>query len=148
MSVDANDTSSNQFVDTNILVYAHDTSAGMKHSRAKYLLQTLWKSRKGCISIQVLQEFYVNVTRKVAAPLSALETARIIQELTTWKIHTPEVNDILEAIDVQQRYHIAFWDAMIIWSAARLGCEVLWSEDLNPGQTYEGVRVKNPFAAD
>lgn len=145
MSVDAHSVSVNQFVDTNVLVYAHDVSAGMKHTRARYLLQTLWRSKCGCMSIQVLQEFSANITRKVAAPLSAAETAEVVRELAAWKIHMPEVNDILEAIRVQQRYRISFWDAMIVWSAARLGCDVLWSEDLNPGQTYEGVRVENPF---
>jgi predicted nucleic acid-binding protein len=145
MSVNPDAISTDQFVDTNVLVYAHDISAGMKHDCAKHLLQTLWKSKLGCASIQVLQEFYANITRKVAAPLNASETAQVIQELAVWKIHTPEVNDILEAIRVQQRYQLSFWDAMIVWSAARLGCTVIWSEDLNPGQTYEGVRVQNPF---
>jgi predicted nucleic acid-binding protein len=148
MSDDVNDSATGQFIDTNVLVYAHDISAGIKHTRARRLLQTLWKGKRGCMSIQVLQEFYANITRKVAAPLSAAETARVIQELAVWKIHTPEVNDILEAIRVQQRNQLSFWDAMIVWSAARLGCAVLWSEDLNHGQTYEGVRVQNPFAVD
>ncbi|HOU12565.1 MAG TPA: PIN domain-containing protein [Anaerolineae bacterium] len=148
MSGDVNDSTTGQFVDTNVLVYAHDVSAGMKHTRARRLLQTLWKSKQGCMNIQVLQEFYANITRKVTAPLSAAETVRIIQELAAWKIHTPEVNDILEAIRVQQRYHLSFWDAMIVWSAARLGCAILWSEDLNHGQIYEGVQVQNPFVDD
>ena len=148
MSGDVNDSATDQFVDTNILIYAHDTSAGMKQTRARHLLQTLWESKRGCMSIQVLQEFYTNITRKVSAPLSTSETARVIQELAVWKIHTPEVNDILEAIRVQQRYQLSFWDAMIVWSAARLGCAVLWSEDLNHGQTYEGVQVQNPFASE
>lgn len=146
MSVNIDDIPTDQFIDTNVLVYAHDISAGVKHARAKHLLQELWKSKQGCLSIQVLQEFYINITRKVAAPLSASETAQIIQALAVWKIHTPQANDILEAVRVQQRYHLSFWDAMIVWSAARLGCAVLWSEDLDPGQTYEGVQVRNPFA--
>jgi len=147
MNVEPEEASSYQFVDTNILVYAHDISAGMKHGQARRLLQRLWRTKCGCLSIQVLQEFYANITRKVTIPLSAPDVVQIIQELTVWKIHSPEVNDILEAIRVQQRYQISFWDAMIVWSAARLGCEVLWSEDLNPGQMYEGVRVQNPFEA-
>ncbi len=145
MSGDMNDSATGQFIDTNVLVYAHDISAGIKHTRARHLLQTLWKSKQGCMSIQVLQEFYANITHKVAAPLSAAETARVIQALAVWKIHAPAVNDILEAIRVQQYYHLSFWDAMIVWSAARLGCSILWSEDLNHGQTYEGVHVQNPF---
>jgi len=121
-----------QFVDTNILIYAHDLSAGPKHDRARELLQTLWRERSGCLSIQVLQEFYVNVTRKVAHPLSS-------------EIHRPGVDDVLNAVRMQQRYQLAFWDAMILTSAHRLGCEVVWSEDLNAGQAYESMQVRNPF---
>ncbi len=134
-----------QFVDTNILIYAHDRSAGLKHDRAIALLKDLWEARAGGLSIQVFQEFYVNVTHKVAHPLSPEETAQIIADLSTWQIHRPDTNDILEAIRLQTRLQFSFWDAMILTSARRLGCETVWSEDLNAGQAYEGVVVQNPF---
>lgn len=134
-----------QFVDTNSLIYAHDLSAGPKHDRARELLQTLWRERSGCLSIQVLQEFYVNVTRKVAHPLSSEAAAQIIADLAVWQIHRPGVDDVLNAVRMQQRYQLAFWDAMILTSAHRLGCEVVWSEDLNAGQAYESMQVRNPF---
>lgn len=134
-----------QFVDTNILVYAHDTSAGAKRDRAARLLEDVWESRLGCLSIQVLQEFYVNITRKVAHPLDSGIAARILADLSAWRVHAPEACDVEGAIEIQRRYGISFWDAMILQSAVQLGCEVVWSEDLNPDQVYEGVRVVNPF---
>jgi len=134
-----------QFVDTNILIYAHDTSAGQKHSRAKELMRDLWQSGKGCLSIQVLQEFYVNVTQKVTKPLSAEAAAQIIADLSVWEMHCPTMEDVLEAIRLHKRYQISFWDAMILASALQLGCQVLWSEDLNPGQFHGLVEVQSPF---
>jgi predicted nucleic acid-binding protein len=134
-----------QFVDTNILVYAHDRSAGEKHVRAQDLLRRLWQSGEGCLSIQVLQEFYVNVTQKVAKPLAASVAARLVADLGVWRVHRPGVEDILDAIRLQQRYQISFWDAMIVESAIQLGCQNIWSEDLNPGQDYGGVLVVYPF---
>lgn len=134
-----------QFVDTNVLVYAHDRSAGIKHEQAKELLQKLWETEKGCLSIQVLQEFYVTITRKVTKPQTAEQASQIIASLGKWRIHSPTVNDVQEAIEIQSRYGISFWDAMIIRSAVCLGCGALWSEDLNTGQRYVSVTVSNPF---
>lgn len=135
-----------QFVDTNVLVYAHDTSAGKKHDRAKSLVAELWQSGNGCLSVQVLQEFYVTVTQKVHRPLAPETASRIIEYLSNWRVHAPDACDVLEAIRIQQRYAVSFWDAMIIRSAQALGCRAIWSEDLNPGQDYGEVKVINPFA--
>jgi len=134
-----------QFVDTNILVYAYDITASDKHRRARQLVLDLWESGTGCLSIQVLQEFYVTATRKIARPLPAFQAAQIISDLSVWPTHSPKADDILAAIDIQQHYGIAFWDAMILISAMRMGCITLWSEDLNSGQTYEQVLVRTPF---
>lgn len=133
------------FVDTNILVYAHDVSAGDKHLQAKALVSKLWKSGQGCLSIQVLQEFYVTLTQKVARPLPPDLAARIISDLSQWHLHVPDVEDILEAIEVQKRNKLSFWDAMVICSAKKLNCTLLFTEDLNSGQLYEGVMAQNPF---
>ena len=135
------------FVDTNILVYAHDSSAGAKHERAKQLLAELWGNRMGCLSIQVLVEFYVTVTRKVARPLDNEEAMQIVEELAHWRVHAPRAIDVIEAIRLHRQYNISLWDAFVIWSAASQSCAVLWSEDLNSGQLYAGVRVQNPFLA-
>jgi predicted nucleic acid-binding protein len=137
-----------QFVDTNIVIYAYDVHAGAKHIKARALMNDLWRLQTGRLSIQVLQEFYVNITQKIAQPVDIPTATQIISDLSEWTVYAPIPHDVMDAIRVQQRYRISFWDAMIVWSAARLGCEVLWSEDLNPGQTYEGVRVKNPFRSE
>lgn len=137
-----------QFVDTNVLVYAHDKSADQKHAQAKKLIQELWLSGSGCLSVQVLQEFYVTVTKKVAQPMAVDSAIGVISDLAFWRMHPPTAHDVLMAIDLQRRCSISFWDAMIIWSAAQLGCTVIWSEDLNPGQLYEGVKIRNPFSQE
>ena len=134
-----------QFVDTNILIFAHNRSAGDKHIQARDLIRTLWQSGEGCLSIQVLQEFYVNVTQKVAKPLTPDMAAQIIADLSVWQVYRPGVEDVLDAIRLQGRYQISFWDAMIVSSAIQLGCQTIWSEDLNPGQVYDSVAVTNPF---
>lgn len=134
-----------RFVDTNVLVYAHDYSAGVKHDQAQALLEQLWESRDGCLSVQVLQEFFVSVTRKIAKPLGADTAKEIIADLSHWHVHVPAADDVLGAIGIHQRTGISFWDAMIIRSAAEMGCAVLYSEDLNAGQEYSGVRAENPF---
>ncbi len=134
-----------QFVDTNILLYAYDRSAGNKFTVANELLQRLWVNRNGCISIQVLQEFTYNVNRKVKTILSEEVTKQIVQEYAQWRVFSQRVADICAAITVQQRDQLSFWDAMIVYSADVLGCTTLWSEDLNHGQKYLGVEVKNPF---
>ena len=139
------DDSSLQFVDTNILVYAHDRSAGEKYHQARAAIQSLWDSGLGCLSVQVLQEFYVTLTRKVMRPVSPDEARRLVADLSTWRVHSPDAEDVLGAIDLQQRYQLSFWDAMILLSAIRAGAQTVLSEDLNPGQDYDGVRVIDPL---
>ena len=134
-----------RFVDTNILLYAHDVSAGTKRDEARTLVEQLWESREGCLSVQVLQEFFVNVTRKIARPLDAETAKEVVADLSHWHAHVPAADDVLGAIGIHQRTGISFWDAMIVRSAAEMGCAVLYSEDLNGGQEYSGVRVENPF---
>ncbi|MBX3058105.1 MAG: PIN domain-containing protein [Anaerolineae bacterium] len=140
-----NDKPGEQFVDTNVAVYAYDLSAGKRQEQAKSLLNRLWQARIGCLSIQVLQEFYNITTRKLSNPLSSQHAYNIVADLGQWRIHTPAVADVLGAVQIQQRYQLSFWDALIVRSASQLGCAILWSEDLNDGQIVEGVLVRNPF---
>jgi predicted nucleic acid-binding protein len=135
------------FVDTNILVYAYDVTAGDKHSRARALVEELWETRQGCLSVQVLQEFFVTTTRKIPKPLDAPGAARIIDDLAHWHMHAPDAGDVLAAIGIHQRTGASFWDAMILRSAKELECQTLHSEDLSSGQEYEGIQVRNPFLA-
>lgn len=133
------------FIDTNILIYAYDASTAEKHQKAFKLLQELWIGENGCISTQVLQEFYVNVTRKAPQALEPLQAASIIRDLSNWKVHRPNTEDVLAAISIQQQYQISFWDALIIRSAQESNCKTLWSEDLSNGQDYGGVKVIDPL---
>jgi predicted nucleic acid-binding protein len=133
------------FLDTNILVYAYDRSAGMKHTISLQLMEECWTNGNGCLSIQVLQEFYVCVTQKIALPLDHQVARQIVSDLANWRLHSPEASDLLQAIDFQHSYQLSFWDAMVLQSAARLGCRQLFSEDLSHGQAYGEVKVINPF---
>lgn len=134
-----------RFIDTNVLVYAHDVSAGDKHVTAKTLITDLWNQLNGCLSIQVLQEFYVVVTRKLKRPLSLTQAYQQIEDFSTWRLFTPTASDVLSAIKLQQRYQISYWDAMIVQGAIQSKCTEILSEDLNPGQHYSGIPVVNPF---
>lgn len=136
-----------QFVDTNVLVYAHDAAAGPKGDAARVLLEELWRTDAGCLSIQVLQELYVTLTQKVARPMSREQAREVIASLDQWHVHVPGVADVLDAIDLQRRHYVSFWDAMILLSASKLGCGTIWTEDLQAGRTYDGVHAKSPFAS-
>ena len=135
-----------EFVDSNVVVYAHDSSAGAKAERARSLIQELWSSGRGCLSVQVLQEFFVTVTRKVPQPLESGRAGQVVADLARWRVHAPQPEDVLEAIEIHRRRRISLWDALIVQSALQLGCAVVWSEDLSPGRVHPGVLVKNPFA--
>jgi predicted nucleic acid-binding protein len=134
-----------EFVDANILVYALDASALGKQATAARLLEALWESGSGCLSVQVLQEFFVTVTRKVARPLSIDEAAERVREFAAWRVFAPAAGDVLAAIELHKQARINFWDAMIVQAAAELACDVLWTEDLNDHQLLRGVRIRNPF---
>ena len=133
------------FVDTIILVYAHDRAAGDKHHRARVLIEKLWNSGGGVLSTQVLQELCVNVRRKSSHPLSVEETRRLIQDYSSWKIVTNTAESVIEALDIESRYNISFWDALIVQAAGSSGATVVYSEDLAHGQSYGSVRVVNPL---
>lgn len=134
------------FVDANVLVYAFDSSAGRKQQAAKALLERLWESNSGWVSIQVLQEFFVTVTKKVARPLPVEDAKARVREFAAWRVFAPAPEDVVAAIDLHTQAKIGFWDAMIVLAAAESGCDVLWTEDLTDGQVLRGVRIRNPFA--
>jgi len=121
------------FVDTNILVYAHDRDAGEKCEASRSLLRELWGARCGVISTQVLQEFYVNVTRKIGKPISLADARGVLDAYSTWQVESVLPSDVLRASELQQRYRVSFWDALIVVAAAKGGADVLMTEDLNMG---------------
>ncbi len=132
------------FVDTNILLYAHDVDAGKKHDRAKRALSQLWAERSGVISPQVLQEFYVNVTRKLAKPLARKHARKVMETYAVWCIDTSAA-EVLSACRIAEESKISFWDALICASALKAGAERLYSEDLHAGQKIAGVHIENPL---
>jgi predicted nucleic acid-binding protein len=134
------------FVDTNILMYAHDTSAGAKHERAKALVEELWRNRTGVVSTQVLQELAVNLRRKAGRPLDVKATREIVADYLTWQVVVNGGESILGALDLEGRFQVSFWDALVIHAAESSGATVLYSEDLSHGQVYGSVRVLNPLA--
>lgn len=135
------------FVDTNILMYAHDAAAGEKHQRAKTLVEELWETRSGVVSTQVLQELAVNLRRKAKRPLDVKATRDIVSDYLAWQVVVNSGDSILEALDLEARYQVSFWDALVIQAAHAAGVETLYSEDLSDGQRYGAVSVKNPFKA-
>ena len=137
---------SGEFVDTNILLYAHDNSAGSKRARAVALLERLADENAGLLSTQVLMEFFVSATRKLPKRLDESTAAAIVEDFGTWPVFAPGVADIVAGSKLAGRYKIHFWDAMILQGAVALGADVIWSEDLNAGQLYSGIPVRNPFA--
>lgn len=136
------------FVDANVLVYAFDASAGRKQQAAQALLERLWESNSGCVSIQVLQEFFVTVTKKVAKPLPVEDAKARVREFAAWSVFAPTPEDVVAAIDLHVQAKIGFWDAMVVLAAAESGCDVLWTEDLSDGQLLRGVRIRNPFVGE
>jgi predicted nucleic acid-binding protein len=135
------------FVDTNILMYAHDKDSGAKHEKAKDVVEQLWRNRSGVLSTQVLQELAVNLRRKARKPLDATATREVIADYMTWHVVINGSESILEALDIEKRYQISFWDALIVQAAQTSGAEVLYSEDLASGQQYGSLRVVNPLVA-
>jgi predicted nucleic acid-binding protein len=132
------------FVDTNILVYAHDVDQGQKHQTARDILIELMQDRSGALSPQVLQEFYVNVTRKIAKPLSKRAAREIVEDWSVWCIETTAA-EVAAAFRIEDEAKISFWDALILASAVKAGAEALLSEDLSSGQKVAGIRIRNPF---
>jgi predicted nucleic acid-binding protein len=134
-----------EFCDTNILVYAYDAAAGPKHQQAGALLERLWRDGSGALSVQVLQELFVTLTRKISRPLDVPTARGIVADLATWQVVEPATTDVLAAIDGAVRWQLSFWDALIVTAAQRAGAAVLWSEDFNNGQTFDGVTVRDPL---
>lgn len=137
-----------QFVDTNILVYAHDRSAGEKHEIAKTLIEHLWRTRSGVLSTQVLQEVCVNLRRKAGRPLSAAATRELITDYLSWHLIVNDGSAVLTALELEEKLQKSFWDALILCAAQTAGADILYSEDFEHGRTYGSVRAVNPFIGE
>lgn len=131
------------FIDTNILVYTDDADSPEKCHRAIELVEDVMRSNLGFISTQVLQEYFVAVTRKL--DVDAIAAKRRIQLLLRLNIVQITPGDVLAAIDLHRLHALSYWDALILRAARKAGCSVLLSDDMNHGQEIEGIRICNPF---
>ncbi len=134
------------FVDTNVLVYAHDRSETLKQPIAAALLESLWEDQMGALSTQVLQEFYAVVTRKFRPPLPRSRARELVAAYGEWHIVSIDVPLIVTASDLEQRHRLSFWDALIVVAAQQCGAERLVSEDLQSGRRIADLLIQNPFA--
>ena len=134
------------FVDTNILIYAHDLDAGVKRERAIAKLRELWDSGTGRLSVQVLQEFYVK-KQKLTTPLARSTAREVIQTYGVWIHHVTTVETVTRATELAELTRISFWDALIVASAEEVDAEDVLSKDLNDGQTIVGIKIVNPLVA-
>ena len=133
------------FVDTNLLVYAYDSSAGKKWRTSSEVLSLLWTNRTGVLSTQVVQELFVSVTQKVKNPIPPEAAKEIVSDLLRWPLVVNDGKNILRAVDLQVRYHFSFWDSLILQAAIASKSEFLLSEDFQSGQVVESVTIFNPF---
>ncbi len=134
-----------RFVDSNVLIYAHDRDAGAKHTRAKALLRELWNEGSGCLSAQVLQEFFVNATRKIPQPLPTEEARKVLRAYLPWVRTATDGDMVIRATEIADAWRTSFWDGMILAAAERAGAHELLSEDLQHGQRLVGLVIVNPF---
>ena len=136
--------SARSFFDTNILIYADDKSAPAKQRRTLDLVAAHRRAGTGVVSMQVLQEYFVTVTRKLG--VDARVARRKVELLAEFDVAVPDVADILAAIDLHRLHRLSFWDCLVIRSAKQSGCSVLLTEDLQESREVDGVRIVNPFA--
>jgi predicted nucleic acid-binding protein len=133
------------FVDTNLLVYAYDSSAGKKWKTSLEVLSLLWTHRTGVLSTQVIQELFVSLTQKVKNPILPRAAKEIISDLLRWPLVVNDGGNILRAVDLQIKYHFSFWDSLILQAAIASKSEFLLSEDFQDRQVIESVTILNPF---
>jgi predicted nucleic acid-binding protein len=133
------------FVDTNVLVYAFDTTDSPKTLVAQRLMNELMEEDRLRVSTQVLQELFVTLTRKVSRRCSSEEALAVLEDLAAWPLTVIDYAAIRAAVGLADHAKLSFWDALVVVAAARAGATVLYTEDLNDGQEIFGVRITNPF---
>ena len=134
------------FVDTNILVYSVDASEPKKQPVAWNWLERLWQERNGCLSYQVLNEFYVTVTGKLSPGLDPREARELVRSLFAWQPLAIDTIAIERAWRLMDRFSLRFWDALIVAAASLCEAQILLSEDLQASLEIDGTRIVNPFA--
>jgi predicted nucleic acid-binding protein len=135
------------FVDTNVLVYAHDVSETIRQPVAQTLLAELWRNRVGALSTQVLQEFYVVATRKFEPPMPRRQARQLVDAYSHWQLIHVDVPLIISASLLEERHSLSFWDALIVEAARRASATRLLTEDLQAGRRIDKMLIDNPFAS-
>jgi predicted nucleic acid-binding protein len=135
--------SARSFFDTNVLIYADDKAAPAKQRTALDLVAEHRRARTGVVSLQVLQEYFVTVTRKLH--MDASIARRKVELLAEFDVAAPEVADILAAIDLHRLHRFSFWDALVLRAAKQAGCSILFSEDMRDVRQIDGLQIVNPF---
>jgi predicted nucleic acid-binding protein len=135
------------FVDTNVLVYAHDASETIRQPVAQTLLAELWRNRVGALSTQVLQEFYVVATRKFEPPMPRRQARQLVDAYSHWQLIHVDVPLIISASLLEERHSLSFWDALIVEAARRASATRLLTEDLQAGRRIDKMLIDNPFAS-
>jgi len=135
------------FVDTNILVYAHQLKEPVKRPVAIQWLERLWQEQLGRLSMQVLNEYYVTVTRKIRPARTAADAWDEVRELLSWKPQPTDSELLHRAREVEQRHQLSWWDSLIVGAAQLQDCALLLTEDLQHRAVYGSVTVQNPFMA-
>lgn len=133
------------FLDTNILVYCFDGTVPHKKQVAVDLVSELWGTGRGILSLQILKEFFVTVTQKLSVKIDYADARRAVEDFLTWDITQEDRKSMILAMDVARRYQLSFWDANVIVSALLSDCRLCYSEDLNSGQVFDGLKIVNPF---
>ena len=133
------------FVDTNVFVYARDTTDPVKQKKAQAWITELWQGRQGCLSFQVLQKFYVTVIRKLDPGMKLKEARQDVRELQAWNPIAVNQEIVDNAWNLEDRFRLSWWDSLIVSSALVLKAEILLTEDLQEGMQFEGMKVVNPF---
>jgi predicted nucleic acid-binding protein len=135
--------SDRSFFDTNVLVYTDDKATPAKQRRALEVVAAHRRAKTGVVSLQVLQEYFVAVTRRLH--VDAAVARRKVELIGEFDVFSPELGDVLAAIDLHRLHGISFWDALVVRSAKEAGCSVLLSEDFQHGREVEGIKITNPF---
>ena len=138
-------TTERTFIDTNVLVYRYDSRDPVKQLSAQEILKTGIENETAVVSAQVLGEFFTTVTRKIQSPLSIEEAHAAVNLISSLPVVALDLALVRRAIGTQMRYQVSYWDGLIVAAAESAGCTRIFSEDLNPGQAYNGVVVVNPF---
>ncbi|MGD0901854.1 MAG: PIN domain-containing protein [Terracidiphilus sp.] len=135
--------SARTFLDTNILVYADDTSDPVKQKTAVALILHHMQQRSGVVSTQVLQEYFVAVKRKFKA--DSARAKEKVELYAAFEVARPDLSDILAAIDLHRLHGFSYWDALVLRMAKQTGCRILLTEEMQHGREIDGVKIVNPF---